>query len=741
MSTSRPFAYNPSPNPTISGTTQVGNIAIGVDPTLNYFGGVGGVQWWEGPDEELGYIVAKPVSSIDQPNPLNIPAGVAFGRSLFTEESFILLAESLSSGTTFATGNDASTWLTDNGYWNSWIFVSPTPTPTTTPTPTVTPTTINVQTCSLIFNSDTGGIYGYDSSTNTSTFLYNGIGSNDIANTLTKLWLYSSVIYEYDITLSPWSINFNRNISLPVGLGAGLGAINNTTLISTDGGSDIITLDITTSAATATVIGSLPLGRSVSGDILQTTTTPPKIIVTNQGGDGYFLSQYVVVGGLAVFETEVNIGAYSTSAYGLYEDNSLLYFVDGYSGQIFNVDLNYPYNITGTTGYTGYVVYGASQVPSCLNVGLILATPTPTPTNTQTPTPSSTIGSTPTPTTTITPTNTQTPTASSTPGSTPTNTPTPTGTPASTPSPQYYYMSPNSWAPPTINQGPGDNFLITNQTLQTAINFDGYYTDNDWSFSFWAYPQFEYTSLPSGVQISKFVSIAIPSGTPPYPDNTAGNLTIGAEYTSGGTLVNDLVVWMSDGANEVKWTWEINQNSNAAITGINSTKMWDKNNYGSTSQPQRFTNLTFSYEDALHVLSASTSVKAYWNGVPLTLKSYTTSGTFPHLGLDYDNMKLYLADGGNMGNASNLVALSTSLDAVSYYPLTILSQSNAASIYNGGTMSPYALNVGIGTYTWNFDSVSFNHLQCLDNANSNFPDFGLVEYNPNSPNIITYPLL
>ena len=89
MSTSRPFAYNPSPNPLISGTTQVGDIAIGVNPTLNYFGGAGGVQWWQGPDEELGYIVAKPIPPLTQPNPLNIPAGVAFGRSLFTEEAFI----------------------------------------------------------------------------------------------------------------------------------------------------------------------------------------------------------------------------------------------------------------------------------------------------------------------------------------------------------------------------------------------------------------------------------------------------------------------------------------------------------------------------------------------------------------------------------------------------------------------------------------------------------------------------
>ena len=125
-----------------------------------------------------------------------------------------------------------------------------TPTPTITPTPTVTPPPIFVPTCSLIFNSDTGGIYSYNSLTNTSTFLYDsGIISGDIATTQNKLWLYSSVIHEYDITLSPWSITFNRNISLSVTLGSGLGAINDTTLISTDSNtSEIITLDITTSA-------------------------------------------------------------------------------------------------------------------------------------------------------------------------------------------------------------------------------------------------------------------------------------------------------------------------------------------------------------------------------------------------------------------------------------------------------------------------------------------------------------
>jgi len=589
MSTSRPFAYNPSPNPLISGTTQVGDIAIGVNPNLDYFGGAGGVQWWQGPDEDLGYIVAKPIPPLTQPNPLNIPAGVAFGRSLFTEEAFILLAESLSSGITFTSGNDASTWLTSNGYWNTWVFITPTPTPTITQTPTPTPTitqtptpTLDLFLASLVSCSNQGG-----SPTNE---------------------MYLPTLY-YPYTTGPFSGWY-----------------------------------------ATTVIDTL--------------------------GDCYYAIGLSSPGALP----QLTWGGTNTSSW-----------------------LNY---------------FNQGQYSGCTQC---VSTPTPT----------------------ITPTNTQTPTLSSTPGSTPTNTPTRTSTPAPTPAPQYYYMSPNSWSPPSIPQSVGNNFLITDETLDSTINFDGYYTDEDWSFSFWAYPQFQYTSLPAGTQISKFISIAVPSGTPPYPDNFEGNLTIGSEYTSGGTLVNDLVVWMSQsvgggGTTYAKWTWSIN-GDNALITGINSAIMWDYDNYGTTNNPRRFTNITISFDSTLLDTSGSTSIKAYWNGIQLTLKNYTNS-SIPHLGPEYTNMKLFLSEGGTMGNIANF-ALSTSLDAVSYYPLTILSQPNAATIYNGGVISPYALNVGIGTYTWNFDDVSSGHLQCLDNVNSNFPNFILVEYNPNTPNIITYPLV
>ena len=139
MSTSRPFAYNTGT--TISGTEQVGDIAIGVDP-FDYTQQPGGVQWWNGPDEDLGYVIAHTVPSGTQPNPLNIPAYIGFWRSgSKNESSFIILVNQLFNQN-FTTGNDCKTYLNNNGYWTSWVSTTPTPTPTVTqtPTPTLTPT-------------------------------------------------------------------------------------------------------------------------------------------------------------------------------------------------------------------------------------------------------------------------------------------------------------------------------------------------------------------------------------------------------------------------------------------------------------------------------------------------------------------------------------------------------------------------------------------------------------------------
>jgi hypothetical protein len=61
----RPFAYNTGAP--IAGTTQVGDLAIGY-PTAGFE--ATGLQWWQGPDESTGNVVAKPISAGNQPTPV-----------------------------------------------------------------------------------------------------------------------------------------------------------------------------------------------------------------------------------------------------------------------------------------------------------------------------------------------------------------------------------------------------------------------------------------------------------------------------------------------------------------------------------------------------------------------------------------------------------------------------------------------------------------------------------------------
>lgn len=122
MATFRTFCYNPSPNPSISGTEQVGDIAAAIDDvTIDP-----GKEWWNGPDETNGYIVAYVDPSGNRPNAterilsIDTPCHLGFLRSVVkTEESFIELVNSEFSQN-FTTGDNAKTWLNANGYWTSY---------------------------------------------------------------------------------------------------------------------------------------------------------------------------------------------------------------------------------------------------------------------------------------------------------------------------------------------------------------------------------------------------------------------------------------------------------------------------------------------------------------------------------------------------------------------------------------------------------------------------------------------
>jgi hypothetical protein len=138
VATSRPFAYNIGAP--IDGTEQVGNLAIGY-PRIGFE--LTGLDWWMGPDEELGYIIAA-----ENPDGFRAPDGkmayVQFYMTEFNDSSFISWCEYVSrvAGTpqNFTSANEAGIWLTDNGYFTTYLAPTPTPTPSITPTQTYTQT-------------------------------------------------------------------------------------------------------------------------------------------------------------------------------------------------------------------------------------------------------------------------------------------------------------------------------------------------------------------------------------------------------------------------------------------------------------------------------------------------------------------------------------------------------------------------------------------------------------------------
>jgi hypothetical protein len=125
MATASPFAYNTGG--TIPGTQQVGFLSVGT-PTSGF---TNNPQYWNGPDEELGYVIAVPVSGNTQPTPISgVTASLGFFQTNgFSDSDFINLSQAVSSqyGTTqtFSSATDASTWLTTNGFWNSYGSISP----------------------------------------------------------------------------------------------------------------------------------------------------------------------------------------------------------------------------------------------------------------------------------------------------------------------------------------------------------------------------------------------------------------------------------------------------------------------------------------------------------------------------------------------------------------------------------------------------------------------------------------
>lgn len=115
--TSRLFGYNTSG--TVSGASQSGNLALSND-----FRAGGSVQWWNGPNEDLGYVIGYPDTTGLRKSKGVTVSGSAVGfmrTSTKTDAAFLSLANSIT-GQGFATASTARDWLNSHGYYTSYPY-------------------------------------------------------------------------------------------------------------------------------------------------------------------------------------------------------------------------------------------------------------------------------------------------------------------------------------------------------------------------------------------------------------------------------------------------------------------------------------------------------------------------------------------------------------------------------------------------------------------------------------------
>lgn len=277
---------------------------------------------------------------------------------------------------------------------------------------------IGSSSCEVLMLANNGGVYSYNYTTNTSTFLTQSAGGVDIAMTDTKMWVNSNGFYEYDITFSPFSASFNRFIAYSASSanGAGLVAKNNTTLIA--GGTTLAEVNISSTTGSYTTLFSLPIEGgytgSIAGDMYYNPTSNTYIVTYNQ------YNGVTLIGYVAEFDATGSVLNRTAlgfqDGYGVFSSGSNVYIARG-TGELYQIDSStFAVNYTQTLTLSGSLqVFGSAQTPECSTVYIPPISPSPSPSISLTPSITPTITPTVTPTVTVSPSLTPTPTVTPSP--------------------------------------------------------------------------------------------------------------------------------------------------------------------------------------------------------------------------------------------------------------------------------------------------------------------------------------
>jgi len=271
---------------------------------------------------------------------------------------------------------------------NTSNFVEPTTTTTTVPVTTTTTSSseIIIPECSTFITSAATVSY-YDFDTNSIINLFTeGLGGwNDIANTNNKLWISNLVgIKEYDITLNPWSVSFNRDIL--INAGPGLAALNNNFLIGSIG-NKIILIDISGVTPTYIELVTLPsfgsiYGSSISGDIMLTSDNKLLCTVASymDQEEPVYIHSRLLQYDFATMNLEIVVDLYPTilGPFGLTQKDGITYIFDsGDPYRLFSISNLYPYEIIEVDNLSAQVL-GASVEKDCVTTSFVTTTTTTT---------------------------------------------------------------------------------------------------------------------------------------------------------------------------------------------------------------------------------------------------------------------------------------------------------------------------------------------------------------------------
>lgn len=204
------------------------------------------------------------------------------------------------------------------------------------------------------------------------TLNYTPIDDNSpMANTDNKLWFLSSTgVTELNISITPFTSSFNRQVAINLNQNKEIFAIDNNNLVvvaTNTGTSKTFIYNSVITGTTASTTNLLEIVGSLSGDPFirdMKLSTQNKIMVIGTKTGSTYLQQYNYVSG-GTLEVEINLSGI-TNVGSFVEVNDQFYILNN-SNQIYQIGLTPPYLITYEDTSTTPIGFGrTSQKYGCI---------------------------------------------------------------------------------------------------------------------------------------------------------------------------------------------------------------------------------------------------------------------------------------------------------------------------------------------------------------------------------------